>query len=194
MGGSLCPDFAQKDVSMSIKDQSGAYDTTAHVLRIHYNSQHTLTVKDKTEWPLYYPDKQDIQFLTQLTTILRHRYIDSMFDVEILSASLYLSKMQAYRRIKSETGLAPGALLLRFRLVNSLDLLLNTNICIGEIAHASGFNSHNNFSRSFRKVLWHCPRELKFQYVRLRYNQANNSYKWANLAPENLYTLQLLGI
>ena len=70
-----------------------------------------------------------------------------------LNALFGLSKSQAYRKIKSVTGIAPNQLIQELRLRKSLKSLKKNDKTIAEIAFDLGFNSPTYFARVFKKDL-----------------------------------------
>ena len=48
----------------------------------------------------------------------------------------------------------------------SLNLLLNPNLRVGEIAYEVGFQSLTHFNRVFKKILGYSPTEYRSQLVR----------------------------
>jgi AraC-like DNA-binding protein len=94
---------------------------------------------------------EDFIFLFQLFDILNKDLHHPDFNSAILSAHLGLSKSQAYRKIKSLTGIAPNQLIQEIRLRQSLKRLKQNSTTIAEIAYDLGFNSPTYFARVFRK-------------------------------------------
>ncbi len=94
---------------------------------------------------------EDFIFLFQLFDILNHKLPCPGFISDDLNELLGLSKSQAYRKIKSLTGLAPNQLIQEFRLRKSLKNLKQKNKTSAEIAFDLGFNSPTYFTRVFRK-------------------------------------------
>lgn len=95
-------------------------------------------------------------FSQKLFALLEARYGDEGFGVDQVCRQLCLSHMQVYRKIKRETGRSPGQLLVEFRMAKAKHLLETTDLPICEVADRTGFGSHNNFSRTFRR-LFQCP-------------------------------------
>lgn len=107
-------------------------------------------------------------FERRLTALLESRYSEESFDVGAICRLLYLCPMQVHRKIKQLTGLSPGKYLLRFRLNKALSLLRSTDYSIGKIAEKTGFASHNNFARAFRREFGHSPKQERCKrYVAL---------------------------
>lgn len=100
-------------------------------------------------------------FIKKLDRLIKQYYPDENFDVNSLCKKLCLCNMEAYRKIKKQTGLSPGKYLLHFRLKAAIALLQSTEYSIGEMAFQVGFSNHNNFSRAFKRELGCSPQQLR---------------------------------
>jgi len=90
-------------------------------------------------------------FIEKLFSILKSELYKPSFKSENLYTSLGLSKSQAYRKIKSLTGIAPNKLIQELRLQQSLKEIKKNYKSIAEIAYDCGFNSPTYFTRVFRE-------------------------------------------
>ncbi len=93
----------------------------------------------------------DFTFLDKLFDILNSELHESDFKSDELYQSLGFSKSQAYRKIKSLTGMAPNTLIQELRLQQSLREIKKNNQTVAEIAYDLGFNSPTYFTRVFKK-------------------------------------------
>lgn len=93
----------------------------------------------------------DFVFIENVFSIINSQMHKSDFNLQKLNAAIGLSKSQSHKRIKSITGLAPGRLIIKLRLQQSLGLIKNSTKTIAEIAYDLGFNSPTYFSRVFKK-------------------------------------------
>jgi len=105
----------------------------------------------------------DEKFLKDLEKILNHRLSDPDFGPKELADALYMSRMQLHRKIKALTGLSASAFLRSQRLKNAARLLQTTDLPVGEIAFASGFNNTSYFIRLFKKTYDMTPAEFREQ-------------------------------
>ena len=96
-------------------------------------------------------NNEDFVFSFQLFDILNKKINQSEFKSDDLFGLLGLSKSQAYRKIKSLTGIAPNQLIQEIRLRKSLKCLRQHSKTISEIAYDLGFNSPSYFAKLFRK-------------------------------------------
>jgi AraC-like DNA-binding protein len=85
-------------------------------------------------------------------------------DPDSKSDNLYgllaLSKSQAYRKIKSLTGMAPNQLIQEVRLRRSLKAIKNNGHTIAETAFDLGFNSPTYFAKVFKKRFGFTPTDF----------------------------------
>ncbi|PCJ94755.1 MAG: hypothetical protein COA50_10190 [Flavobacteriaceae bacterium] len=93
----------------------------------------------------------DFAFIEHVFSIINTQMHTSDFNLEKLNAAIGLSKSQSHKRIKAITGVAPGRLILKLRLQESLGLIKNSTKTIAEIAYDLGFNSPTYFTRVFKK-------------------------------------------
>jgi AraC-like DNA-binding protein len=94
---------------------------------------------------------EDFIFSFKLCDILENKLDQPDFKSEDFDNILGLSKSQAYRKIKSLTGIAPNQLIQEFRLRKSLKCLRQHAKTISETAFDLGFNSPTYFAKLFRK-------------------------------------------
>ena len=100
-------------------------------------------------------------FYNRFISLLEENYADERLNVNLLSLMFCLCPMQLYRKVRRQTGLPPGQLLLKYRISRSLDLLFNTEFNITEIAYKSGFGSPAHFSKAFKRVVGSTPKETR---------------------------------
>ncbi len=93
----------------------------------------------------------EIHLFGKLSRILRENLRNSGFSSEELGSMLGLSRAQAYRRIKSLTGMSPNVLIREYRLRRSLPELLRKDQTVAQVSYEVGFNSPTYFTRMFRK-------------------------------------------
>ena len=108
-------------------------------------------------------DDENVNLAMELSNILTLNLTRSDFNSMDLTASLGLSKSQAYRKIKGLTGLAPNQLIQESRLQKALGHLEQGNKTISEVAYGSGFNSPTYFTRVFKKRFGISPIEFTKQ-------------------------------
>ncbi len=104
--------------------------------------------------------KEDYIFLFQVFNALNNKLYNPDFKNENLNELLGLSKSQAYRKIKTLTGIPPNQLIQELRLRKSLKNLKQNGKTIAEIAFSLGFNSPSYFTKVFRKRFGITPTHL----------------------------------
>jgi AraC family transcriptional regulator len=85
------------------------------------------------------------------------RHLDEDVSLDALAALGKLSKFHLQRRFLAASGETPKQFTLRLRLARAAAMLLVTRDSVLDIALASGFQSHEAFSRAFRRVFGIAP-------------------------------------
>ena len=99
-------------------------------------------------------------FLHQALELLESHYADEEYSIELMAQSLYMSRSQLFRKIKTLTGKSPSAFLRTFRLNKAKKILAqHPDKNISEVAYATGFNSPKYFSNVFLEEFGHRPKE-----------------------------------
>lgn len=93
------------------------------------------------------PDKR---FMASFRKAVSERMSDSSLSVETISATLGLSRVQMYRKVKQLTGQSPVELIRLMRLKKAERLLKVTKMTVSEIAYEIGFSSPSYFSKCFK--------------------------------------------
>lgn len=81
-------------------------------------------------------------------------------DITMLAKEASLSKFHFFRCFKNAFGLPPYQYLIKKRLERSMELLLEGNCQVKEIAYQVGFNDIYSFSKSFKKHFNACPSQV----------------------------------
>lgn len=96
-------------------------------------------------------DQNAYQGMQNLEHIVSKNIDNTDFTVNSFALALKTSRSQAYRKIRSLTGMSPKQLLSDLRLVHAVKALKQGKGNISEIAYSTGFNSPTYFTRAFRK-------------------------------------------
>ncbi|NLY66275.1 MAG: helix-turn-helix transcriptional regulator [Tissierellia bacterium] len=91
---------------------------------------------------------------------MNNNYSESI-SLKDMADFLGLNKCYFCDLFKKETGKTYSQLLNEIRVEKSLDLLLNTNMTILEIALAVGYNNQNYYNMAFKKIMGTTP--LKYR-------------------------------
>lgn len=105
-------------------------------------------------------------YRARLRRVLEHieRELDADLSVERLSAVAAFSKFHFHRQFSELYGLSVGRYVQLLRLKRaSYQLAFRPELRIIEIALASGYESHEAFSRAFKKVFEQTPSEFREQ-------------------------------
>ena len=91
---------------------------------------------------------------------IRHVLNNFSYDISVnaMAEAVGLSKFYFIRKFRRETDMTPGVFLQRFRIVQAMNHLINTDYPIGEIARQVGYRNPAAFSRVFMKITGTQPR------------------------------------
>ncbi|MFB9054222.1 two-component regulator propeller domain-containing protein [Formosa undariae] len=82
------------------------------------------------------------------------------FTVEDLAEKLHLSRTHLHRKLTSLTDQSATEFIRSIRLKHAVELMKQGKYLVNEIGYAVGFNSHNYFSKSFKKQYGKTPSEF----------------------------------
>ncbi len=126
-------------------------------LRDYYNSP--LSQSD-----LYngnYIQEKDKNFLIQLNHIIEENLENDSLNLTHIAATLTISRMQLYRRIRELTGMSPSEYIRTVKLDRAGHLLRTTELTVQEIMYRSGFNNKSYFYREFTQKYNCSPKEFR---------------------------------
>lgn len=89
---------------------------------------------------------------------IEHRFRDPL-DIPHLLKMSAMSRSSFFRAFKKSTGFSPIDYQLRLRISHASKLLKSEEYSVKEAAFMSGFQDSNYFSRQYRKLAGHPPRE-----------------------------------
>ena len=105
--------------------------------------------------------KADEIFLEHLNEVIQENLENTELDVEHLAKVMNMSRPTLYRKIKAISDLTPNELIHVSRLKRAAELLATTDYKVYEVADMVGYNSQNNFGRSFLKQFGMPPTEYQ---------------------------------
>jgi len=82
------------------------------------------------------------------------------FSVEDLAHNLNLSRTHLHRKLKSLTNQSATEFIRSIRLKKAVQLMKEGNHKVNEIGYIVGFNSHNYFTKSFKKQFGMSPSDF----------------------------------
>lgn len=104
---------------------------------------------------------EDKDFLDKLYKVINDELGNPDFNVEDLSNTMGLSRIQLYRKIKLLTNYTPADLLKHIRLVRAKYLLENSDKNVTEIAFITGFSSQSYFTKCYKKYFDKNPTDCR---------------------------------
>ncbi|MGN0179972.1 MAG: AraC family transcriptional regulator [Monoglobaceae bacterium] len=106
-------------------------------------------------WDIHGSDTHEITYLSdnlyirEAENYIRFHY-DSDISIHDLANTLNLSTEYFSRLFKSETGITPQKMIIKYRMEKACTLLKSTSLSIAEIAHCVGIHDQRYFSKLFR--------------------------------------------
>jgi DNA-binding response OmpR family regulator len=114
--------------------------------------------------------RADEVFLEHLHEVIQQNLENPELDVEHLAKQMNVSRPTLYRKIKAISDLTPSELIHISRLKKAAELLATTDFKVYEVADIVGYNSQNNFGRSFLKQFGMPPTE----YQKMKFAERNS--------------------
>jgi signal transduction histidine kinase/ligand-binding sensor domain-containing protein/DNA-binding response OmpR family regulator len=102
----------------------------------------------------------DKKLLQRAIKVIETNMTNVEFSVEDMASSLHLSRTHLHRKLKSLTNQSATEFIRYVRLKQAVKLMKEGNYKINEIGYAVGFNSHNYFTKSFKKQYGKSPSEF----------------------------------
>jgi YesN/AraC family two-component response regulator len=103
--------------------------------------------------------EHDIQWLGQITDIIRQNIRNEQFTIDTLASEMAVSRSSLRRKIVGLTGLAPNDYIRLVRLKLAAELLSNGKYRVNEVCYMIGFSNHSYFSRCFYKQFGVLPKD-----------------------------------
>lgn len=139
--------------------------------------EHELTVKARIYqiWELLYLhavptkdaiDSKKLEQRNRLIPILNYIHENYADDISLseLAALIPMSEGQFCRIFKETMKVSPFQYLMRYRIMQSCSILLETDKKIGEIANLTGFNNISYYNRVFLEMIGCTPRQYRISY------------------------------
>jgi PAS domain S-box-containing protein len=93
-----------------------------------------------------------------------HKNYSESLTTEDLAMMADLSVPQFERRFRSAFGTSPHQYLMRVRIENATQMLIDTDLTITDIAQACGFYDHAHFSRLYRRFMNTSPTKYRSKH------------------------------
>ena len=106
---------------------------------------------------------QNQKFIEKLEGILNDNLTNEQFGVEELASAMAMSRSNLHRKLKDHSNRSVSQYIREYRLKRGLDILLESDKSISEIAYEVGFNSATYFSKSFSDFFGYPPGEARIR-------------------------------
>lgn len=103
----------------------------------------------------------DARFLERLRQYVQQQMSNSDFSVEELAAQMGVSRVQLYRKVKTQTGRTPVDIIRLSRLNRSKVLLQTTDLSVSEVAYQVGFTAPSYFTKCFKEEFGMLPGDTR---------------------------------
>lgn len=103
----------------------------------------------------------DEKFINRAVDIVKQYISDSNFTPDIFAQEMAVSRAQLFRKIKAMTNQTVQEFITTIKLNRAAELLLTSDLQIGEVAIDCGFSNPSNFRRSFLKKFGVIPSDYK---------------------------------
>ncbi|MBF9033153.1 helix-turn-helix domain-containing protein [Rhodobacterales bacterium HKCCE2091] len=87
--------------------------------------------------------------------------VEERMTIPEIAAALEASPDRLERAFRAAVRMSPSAYYRRLRLRRAADLLAHSSMKVGDVALACGFQNMSSFSRAFREVHGHAPRDAR---------------------------------
>ncbi len=104
---------------------------------------------------------RDKVFLNKLHNIIEKNIDNSEFTVEDFAQALSMARTNFYKKVKGLTGHSPNEYLRIIRMKKAAELLLTTDMNVGEISYQIGFNDQFHFSKIFKSQFGVSPLQYR---------------------------------
>lgn len=119
------------------------------------------SVTDEEQKSMESESNADARFLERLRSLVQEQMTDSDFNVEVLATQMGVSRVQLYRKVKTQTGRTPVDIIRLSRLNRSKVLLQTSDLTVSEIAYQTGFSSPSYFTKCFKEEFGQLPGDCR---------------------------------
>lgn len=132
---------------------------------------------DDNSWETKYNSIDiDKKLLNNAIKLIEQNITMTDFSIEFMASNLNMSRTHLHRKLKSLTNQSATEFIRSIRLKNAIKLMKEGELKINEIGFAVGFNSHNYFSKSFKKHYGQVPSDYLHQ-LNKQISSKNNESK-----------------
>ncbi|MDX1315559.1 MAG: helix-turn-helix domain-containing protein, partial [Eudoraea sp.] len=113
------------------------------------------------------------QFISKLRAILEEHLGDEHFGVRELAEKAAISRSNLHRKVHAYNGNSTTQFIREFRLQKAMELLLEGEETVSEIAYQVGFSSPTYFNTCFKEYYGYPPGEAKLRAVAVADDEDN---------------------
>lgn len=107
-----------------------------------------------------YTDR-DKAFLNKLHGVIEKNMSNAEFTIEDFAQAFLMGRTSFYKKVKGLTGHSPNEYLRIIRMKKAAELLMTTNLNVGEISYQVGINDQLYFSRIFKSQFEVSPLQFR---------------------------------
>lgn len=138
--------YFEKPIELTLlKTAIGNIFKQQEVLREYYAKNYFAEISSVSH------NKQDSQFLKEVTEIIDAHLDQSDLDVNTIASKMMMSRSKLYAKLKALTGKSVVEFILNYRLRRAAKLLVEKNMTIQEAMFSVGIESQSYFTRAFKK-------------------------------------------
>jgi YesN/AraC family two-component response regulator len=103
----------------------------------------------------------DEKFITRAIDVIERHMDDSLFDVDVFTKEMNVSRTLLHTKLKALTGLSATEFIKTLRLKRAAKLLSDGQLSVSEVSVMVGFNSRNYFTKCFTELFGVSPSEYE---------------------------------
>lgn len=103
--------------------------------------------------------------IQKINSIILTQLGNESFDTNSLAKALAMSRSKLYRTLKPLIRQSPGQYIRYIRLEKAKEMLLKTNLTVGEISLRVGFPDQSHFGRAFKNQYGFNPSQMRVTYT-----------------------------
>lgn len=103
----------------------------------------------------------DEKFITRAIDVIERHMDDSLFDVDVFTKEMNVSRTLLHTKLKALTGLSATEFIKTLRLKRAAKLLSDGQLSVSEVSVMVGFNSRNYFTKCFTEQFGVSPSEYE---------------------------------
>lgn len=93
----------------------------------------------------------DRQFMEKILSVINENIAVEDLGVNFIADRMCMSSSTLYRKIMANVGVSTNEYVRHIRLTRAVELLMQGNMTVTDIAFATGFASHSSFAKAFKK-------------------------------------------